>query len=395
MNTASRPTNQAKSVPELIAKRLSSPACVPLTPAEELAAATAIATQRADLWTMLASVATIDDLSLSCVAFFCDNDSDDAALIALAACAVDLGCDDIRRAALVLKRSKDRFIERNLRLVVSRARLIGARDGYSLPMDELIQEGTIGLMLGVCRFDPSRGFRFSTMATWWIDHHIGRAISDKSRTIRLPVHALESRSKIAKAVASLAKDGVAAPTDEMISCECAKRTLVALAAKRKQPAPTPAQMDKALATAHKNGWALSPKRIAAVREMMGVTTVSASAPVRSNVGSGHDDGPNRGELIDFCGPHSADVDATVHETERVSIVAAALSAMPADLRMVLMRRFGLGDDEPRTLADIGAGSDLGAPVSREWVRKMQLDALTYARITLRRRGISAEDVAWA
>src|ERR687884_1938384 len=90
-----------------------------------------------------------------------------------------------KRAKAGDDRARKKLVEKNLRLVVSVAKRYR---GMGLPFEDLIQEGNVGLMKAVDKFDPERGYRFSTYATWWIRQAVGRAVADKARTIRLPVH---------------------------------------------------------------------------------------------------------------------------------------------------------------------------------------------------------------
>jgi len=115
--------------------------------------------------------------------------------------AVESFMRDVSAARRAQQAAKDRFVAANLRLVVSMARRY-AREGR-MPLADLIQEGNLGLMKAVERFDHRRGFRFSTYASWWIRHALTRGLADKGRLVRLPVHALETRTRLARATRKL------------------------------------------------------------------------------------------------------------------------------------------------------------------------------------------------
>jgi RNA polymerase primary sigma factor len=119
-----------------------------------------------------------------------------------------------KRAKAGDENARKRLIEKNLRLVVSVAKKYR---GMGLPFEDLIQEGNIGLMKAVEKYDPDRGWRFSTYATWWVRQAVQRAVADKGRTIRVPVHMGEKIRKMARAYNELSAEFEREPTDEEVA----------------------------------------------------------------------------------------------------------------------------------------------------------------------------------
>jgi len=119
-----------------------------------------------------------------------------------------------KRAKAGDAKARRRLVEKNLRLVVSVAKRYR---GYGVPFEDLIQEGNIGLMKAVEKFDPDRGWRFAIYAMWWVRQAIGRAVSDKGRTIRVPVHMGEKMRKMARTYNGLSAELGREPSDEEVA----------------------------------------------------------------------------------------------------------------------------------------------------------------------------------
>jgi len=248
---------------------------------------------------------------------------------------IDLG----RRTRGGDETARSKLIERNLRLVIPVAKKYR---GMGLPFGDLIQEGNIGLLRAADKFDPDKGFRFSTYATWWIRQAIQRAVADKGRTIRVPVHMGEKLRKMARAYSELSTELEREPTDEEV--------------------------------AERLGWDVD--RVKDVKSAIPDAT-SLNQPLSSDEASS--------ELGDFVEDEreSGVIGEVVRELETRRLMES-VARLPERQRRVLVRRYGLDGEKPATLADLSEE----LKVSRERIRQLQRET----ERALRNEGESGQEL---